>query len=50
MTVNVGYKADQVCERLLKYKFDGLLLGFFDFDRWLGSDNKMLARMVEEPR
>jgi benzoyl-CoA reductase/2-hydroxyglutaryl-CoA dehydratase subunit BcrC/BadD/HgdB len=48
VTVNAGYKADQICERLLKYKFDGLLLGFFDFDRWLGSDNKMLARMVEE--
>lgn len=48
VTVNAGYKADQICERLLRYRFDGLLLGFFDFDRWLGSDNRLIARMVEE--
>jgi benzoyl-CoA reductase/2-hydroxyglutaryl-CoA dehydratase subunit BcrC/BadD/HgdB len=48
VTVNAGYNADQISERLLKYNFDGLLLGFFDFDRWLGSDNKLLAKMVEE--
>ena len=48
VTVNAGYKADQICERLLRYKFDGLLLGFLDFDRWLGSDNRLIARMVEE--
>jgi len=48
VTVNAGYKADQIAERLLKYHFDGVFFGFFDFDRWLGSDNKLLARMVEE--
>jgi hypothetical protein len=47
-TVNPGYRATQICERLLKYGFDGVLLGFFDFDRWLGSDNLLLVRMVEE--
>ena len=30
------------------YKFDGLLLGFFDFGRWLGSDNRLLSIMVQE--
>ena len=48
ITINAGYKADQICERLLKYNFDGLLLGFFDFDRWLGSDNKLIGKLVEE--
>ena len=48
ITINAGYKAEQISERLLKYKFDGLLLGFFDFDRWLGSDDKLIGRLVEE--
>jgi benzoyl-CoA reductase/2-hydroxyglutaryl-CoA dehydratase subunit BcrC/BadD/HgdB len=48
VTVNAGYKAEQISERLLKYQFDGMLFGFFDFDRWLGSDNRLLARLVEE--
>jgi hypothetical protein len=25
-----------------------MLFGFFDFDRWLGSDDRLLATMVEE--
>ena len=48
VTVNAGYKADQISERLMKYSFDGMLFGFFDFDRWLGSDNKLLAKLIEE--
>ena len=48
VTVNAGYKADQISERLMKYRFDGMLFGFFDFDRWLGSDNKLLAKLIEE--
>jgi benzoyl-CoA reductase/2-hydroxyglutaryl-CoA dehydratase subunit BcrC/BadD/HgdB len=47
-TANAGYKAQQISERLQIYEFDGLLLGFFDFDRWLGSDNRLLAAMAEE--
>jgi benzoyl-CoA reductase/2-hydroxyglutaryl-CoA dehydratase subunit BcrC/BadD/HgdB len=46
--VNTGYQAEQVSEQLLTYKFDGMLFGFFDFDRWLGSDDRLLATMVEE--
>jgi len=48
VSANAGYKADQICERLEKYRFDGLVFGFFDFDRWLGSDNRLVAKMVEE--
>jgi hypothetical protein len=29
------------------YGIDGLIFGFFDFDRWVGSDNKLLAKLVE---
>jgi benzoyl-CoA reductase/2-hydroxyglutaryl-CoA dehydratase subunit BcrC/BadD/HgdB len=46
--VNTGYQAEQVSEQLQTYKFDGMLFGFFDFDRWLGSDDRLLATMVEE--
>ena len=46
--VNPGYKAEQICEKMETYGIDGMLFGFFDFDRWLGSDHRLLARMVEE--
>jgi len=45
---NTGYQAEEVCEQLETYDFDGMLFGFFDFDRWLGSDDRLLARMVQE--
>jgi len=48
MIANTGYQADEVSEVLLTYNYDGMLFGFFDFDRWLGSDDRLLARMVEE--
>jgi benzoyl-CoA reductase/2-hydroxyglutaryl-CoA dehydratase subunit BcrC/BadD/HgdB len=48
LTVNIGYKAYIICELMEQYAIDGLVLGFFDFDRWLGSDNKLLARIIEE--
>lgn len=48
VTVNLGYKAEQICEKLETYGIDGMVFGFFDFDRWLGSDHRILARMVEE--
>lgn len=45
---NAGYKAEQICEKLETYKADGMIFGFMDFDRWLGSDHRLLSRMVEE--
>jgi len=47
-SVNLGYKAEQMCEKLKTYGADGALFGFFDFDRWLGSDHRLLARIVRE--
>ena len=47
-TVNVGYEVDQICEKLETYGADGMVFGFFDFDRWWGSHHRLMARMVEE--
>jgi hypothetical protein len=46
--VNPSYRAEQICEKLETLKADGMIFGLFDFDRWLGSDHRLLARMVEE--
>ena len=48
MVANVGYKFQITCEKIQTYGVDGMIFGFFDFDRWLGSDQKLLSTMVEE--
>ena len=45
---NPGYEAAQILEKLETYKPDGIIFGFMDFDRWLGSNHRLMARMVEE--
>lgn len=45
---NVGYEAEQICEKLETYGADGMIFGFFDFDRWLGGSHSLLCRIVEE--
>ena len=47
-TINLGYKAQIICDKLETYGIDGMVFGFFDFDRWLGSDHRLLARIVQE--
>ena len=46
--VNPGYQAEQICEKIVTHKFDGMVFGLMDFDRWLGSSHRLLGRMVEE--
>jgi len=46
--VNLSRKAEIMCEKMETYKVDGMVLGFLDFDRWLGSDNRLLAKIVGE--
>jgi hypothetical protein len=46
--VNPGYQAEQICEKMIAHKVDGMVFGLMDFDRWLGSSHRLLARMVEE--
>jgi benzoyl-CoA reductase/2-hydroxyglutaryl-CoA dehydratase subunit BcrC/BadD/HgdB len=47
-SVNPGYQAEQICEKMETYKVDGMVFGLLDFDRWLGSSHRLLARIVEE--
>ena len=45
---NMGYEAEAMIEKVNMLKPDGMIMGFFDFDRWLGSHHKMVAKIVEE--
>jgi benzoyl-CoA reductase/2-hydroxyglutaryl-CoA dehydratase subunit BcrC/BadD/HgdB len=45
---NIGYEVTQICEKLEAFGADGMVFGFWDFDRWLGSSHRLMARMVEE--
>jgi len=48
LSVNAGYKCKIICEKIETYGADGMLFGFFDFDRWLGSDQRLISKMIEE--
>lgn len=45
---NMGYEVASMVEKVNNLKPDGMLMGFFDFDRWLGAHQKMAAKLVEE--
>jgi hypothetical protein len=45
---NMGYEVESMVEKVQAYQPDGMLMGFFDFDRWLGAHQKMAAKLVEE--
>ena len=46
--VNFGYEIEDQAEKVLNSKVDGMYMGFFDFDRWLGAHQKMMAELVEK--
>jgi benzoyl-CoA reductase/2-hydroxyglutaryl-CoA dehydratase subunit BcrC/BadD/HgdB len=46
--MNMGLEVEDTIEKVLAMKPDAMLMGFFDFDRWLGAHQKIMARMVEE--
>jgi benzoyl-CoA reductase/2-hydroxyglutaryl-CoA dehydratase subunit BcrC/BadD/HgdB len=46
--VNWGRTADITIEQVKTYNLDAVIWGFIDFDRWIGSPNKICARYVEE--
>ena len=48
MCSNMKNECDSYIEKLRTYKADGMLLGFFDFDRWVGPQQKLQAKIVEE--
>ena len=45
---NVFYEAEAIAHLLAKYKNDGLILGFFTFDRWLGAHQNLLKIILKE--
>lgn len=46
---NMGYEFANMADKVESNKpFDGLLVGFFDFDRWLGAHHKMAAKDIQE--
>ncbi len=45
---NVFYEAKAIAHLLAKYKNDGLILGFFTFDRWLGAHQNLLKIILKE--
>ena len=45
---NMGYEVESMVEKVKTNKPDGMLMGFFDFDRWLGAHQKMAADLVEK--
>ena len=46
--VNMMNEANLVTEMLRRYPADGVLYGFFSFDRWIGGLEKTLIRVVEQ--
>ncbi|MGD1818325.1 MAG: 2-hydroxyacyl-CoA dehydratase [Pleomorphochaeta sp.] len=45
---NMGYEIESMIEKVNTFKPDGMLMGFFDFDRWLGAHHKIAAQLVEK--
>lgn len=48
MCRNLAGEADSMSEKVEMFHPDGMILGFFDFDRWLGAQQKIMAKLVEE--
>lgn len=46
--VNTRDEAELICHIITRYPLDGVLYGFFSFDRWIGAMHKTLVRIVEE--
>lgn len=45
---NMGSDINGMVERCETYHPDGVVMGFFDFDRWLGAHQKTASKRVEE--
>lgn len=45
---SVDEETEKICEILEKNRLDGLVLGMFSFDRWMGAMQNHIKRIVEE--
>ena len=48
MCMNLYGEAQSMIEKIEDAKPDGMILGLFDFDRWLGAQQKIIAKIVAE--
>ena len=48
MCQNLSCETDSIIEKIEIANPDGMIMGFFDFDRWLGAQQKLIARLLEE--
>jgi hypothetical protein len=46
--MNLGLEVEDTVQKIETLKPDAMVMGFFDFDRWLGAHQKMMAKLVEE--
>jgi hypothetical protein len=46
--MNLGCEVEDAIGKVEGFKPDAMLMGFFDFDRWLGAHQKMMSKLVEE--
>jgi benzoyl-CoA reductase/2-hydroxyglutaryl-CoA dehydratase subunit BcrC/BadD/HgdB len=45
---NLGCEIEDTIEKVKSMKPDAMVMGFFDFDRWLGAHQKIVSKVVEE--
>jgi benzoyl-CoA reductase/2-hydroxyglutaryl-CoA dehydratase subunit BcrC/BadD/HgdB len=45
---NLGMEIEDTVEKVESMKPDAMVMGFFDFDRWLGAHQKIMSKLVEE--
>ena len=45
---NMRYEIDSMIDKAKSNNVDGMVMGFFDFDRWLGAHQKMCAKIIEK--
>ena len=45
---NLKAEAESMVEKVQANKPDGMLMGFFDFDRWIGAHQKICSKLIEE--
>lgn len=48
MCMNLNGEANSIIEKIETCHPDGMIMGFFDFDRWLGAQQKIIAKLVKE--
>lgn len=48
ITKSVYEEADKISDVICRRRFDGLLLGMFTFDRWMGAQQNLLKTLVEK--